>query len=568
MFFEDVYQRQLADDPIRQAYLGIPDNNDKWTDESETARLARLDADMLSLHTMRSAFDFDALPPRDQLSYRLFERQVEEDMAAWQYRDHRYPVNQMRGLHTEIPSFLINMHPIEDPRDATAYIARLRGVDQRFETLLEGLRAAEAKGVMPPKFVHPRVLEDCTNLLTGAPFDDSGIDSAILADFRAKVDALGMDPEGRAKLIHDTEAALTEVVEPAYRSLMAFVEAQQSRATAEDGVWKFPDGEAFYAYRLEKITTTDLSAEEIHALGLAEVDRIQAEMRAIRDAVGFDGDLQAFFAHLETDPTYYYPNTDAGRADYMADAAEIIATMDRRLDEVLNVRPRSPIVVKRVEAWRERSAGKAFYQRGSPDGSRPGVYYANLYDMADMPRYQMEALAYHEGIPGHHLQNSIAMEQEDLPEFRRQGHVTAYGEGWGLYTEYMPKEMGLYADPYSDFGRLAMELWRACRLVVDTGIHHKMWTREQAITYLQDNTPNNDGDIIKAIERYIVMPGQATAYKIGMIKLLSLREKAREALGPAFDIRDFHDLVLEAGPMPLDMLEEQTERWIRSQQSR
>ena len=377
-----------------------------------------------------------------------------------------------------------------------------------------------------------------------------------------------MDPEGRAKLIHDTEAALTEVVEPAYRSLMAFVEAQQSRATAEDGVWKFPDGEAFYAYRLEKITTTDLSAEEIHALGLAEVDRIQAEMRAIRDAVGFDGDLQAFFAHLETDPTYYYPNTDAGRADYMADAAEIIATMDRRLDEVLNVRPRSPIVVKRVEAWRERSAGKAFYQRGSPDGSRPGVYYANLYDMADMPRYQMEALAYHEGIPGHHLQNSIAMEQEDLPEFRRQGHVTAYGEGWGLYTEYMPKEMGLYADPYSDFGRLAMELWRACRLVVDTGIHHKMWTREQAITYLQDNTPNNDGDIIKAIERYIVMPGQATAYKIGMIKLLSLREKAREALGPAFDIRDFHDLVLEAGPMPLDMLEEQTERWIRSQQSR
>jgi uncharacterized protein (DUF885 family) len=560
-FFDEVYQRQLADDPVRQAYLGLNDRNDEWTDESEAARRARLDADMASLDVMRERFELSDLGPQDQLSYRLFAYQIEQRAAAWPYRDHRYPVNQMRGFHTQLPSFLINMHPIDDGEDARAYVARLRGVEVRFQTLMTDLKQAEAAGAIPPSFVHPRVLEDCQNILRGSPFDDSGTDSAILRDFRTKVEALDLDTVEHAALIRDAESALLEGVEPAYRALMAFIEDQQGRATTDDGVWKFPDGEAYYAHRLRHITTTSMTAEEIHALGLEEVARIHDEMRLIRDAVGFEGDLQAFFKHLNEDPQFTYPNTDEGRSDYLARATQIIETMDDRLDELFHTRPQSPMVVKRVEAWRERSAGKAFYQRGSPDGTRPGIYYANLYNMEDMPRYQMEALAYHEGIPGHHMQNSIAMELQGVPEFRKQSHVTAYGEGWGLYTEYLPKEMGLYADPFSDFGRLAMELWRACRLVVDTGIHHKKWTREDAIAYLEENTPNPNGDIVKAIERYIVMPGQATAYKVGMLRLLSLRKDAKDALGDDFEIRDFHDVVLLNGPMPLEILEEEVVRY-------
>mgnify|MGYP002633030728 CR=1 FL=1 len=566
-FFAEVYEHELSSDPNRQAYLGIQDHNDQWTDESESAKRQRLDDAEAALARLRGEFDPASLSPEDQLSYRLFEHNVAQQVADWPYRNHGYPLNQMWGLHSSTPSFLINMHPIGDARDASAYIKRLNGVGSRFDDLLDRLRAAEAAGAVAPAFVHPRVLDDCTNILTGKPFDDSDHDSAILADFRAKVDALQLDPEGRARLIHDAEVALKEQVEPAYREIMAFVEDQATRATTDDGVWKFdPDG-TYYARRLEAATTTDMTAEQIHTLGLAEVERIHGEMATIQQAVGFEGELEDFFAFLKEDPQFYFDDSDEGRAAYMARATEIIETMEGRLDELFITTPKSRIIVKQVEGWREKSAGKAFYQSGSPDGERPGIYYANLYNVADMPRYQMEALAYHEGIPGHHMQNSVAMELEGLPEFRKHGHVTAYGEGWGLYTEYIPKEMGLYEDPYSDFGRLAMELWRACRLVVDTGIHHKRWTREQAIAYLQDNTPNSDGDIIKAIERYIVMPGQATAYKIGMIRILALREEARAALGDDFDLREFHDVFLLNGPVPLDILEEIVDRWVASKKS-
>jgi len=563
-FFDDVYRHQLDGDPNRQAYLGIKDNNDKWTDESESARRERLDDDVAALERMRAEFSPDKLSAEDRVSYRLFERNIEQSVDDWDYRNHRYPVNQMYGMHSGVPSFLINMHGVDNPRDATAYVKRLEGVGPRFDVLLDDLKAAEAKGVLPPKFVYPRVLDDCANILRGKPFDDSDEDSAMLADFRKKVEALELDREGSAKILNDAEVALKEHVEPAYRKLMAFLEDQETRATTDDGVWKFEGGAEFYAHRLKRVTTTDMTAEEIHQLGLDEVARIHGEMRDIMKAVEFEGDLSAFFTFLEEDEQFYYADSDEGRAAYMDRATEIIETMEGRLDELFITTPKSPIIVKRVEEWREKSAGKAFYQRGSPDGARPGIYYANLYDMADMPKYQMEALAYHEGIPGHHMQNSIAMELSGVPEFRKQGHFTAYGEGWGLYTEYIPKEMGLYEDPYSDFGRLAMELWRACRLVVDTGMHDKKWTREDAITYLRDNTPNNDGDIIKAIERYIVMPGQATAYKIGMIEILALREKARAELGDDFDVREFHDVFLVNGPVPLDMLAEIIDDWVAS----
>ncbi|MDX1391996.1 MAG: DUF885 domain-containing protein, partial [Rheinheimera sp.] len=305
-------------------------------------------------------------------------------------------------------------------------------------------------------------------------------------------------------------------------------------------------------------------AEYIHQLGLDEVARIHDEMRAIMTQTGFDGDLKAFFNFMQTDPQFYYPETEAGKAAYLAQATAVIDDMRTRLDQLFLVKPKADLIVKAVEPFREKSAGKAFYQRPSMDGSRPGIYYANLYRMSDMPKYELEALAYHEGIPGHHMQLAIAQELEGIPKFRRFGGYTAYNEGWGLYTELLPKEIGLYQDPYSDFGRLAMELWRACRLVVDTGIHAKKWTREQAIAYLLENTPNTPTAVEKAIERYIVMPSQATAYKIGMIKILELRQKAKTALGEKFDIRAFHSTLLKNGPVPLDVLELLVDEYIAS----
>ena len=313
------------------------------------------------------------------------------------------------------------------------------------------------------------------------------------------------------------------------------------------------------------MTTTDMTADEIHELGLAEVARIHDEMRAIMQQVEYDGTLQDFFEFTRTDEQFFKPNTDEGKAEYLAEATAMIDTMREALPTVFNTFPKAEMEVKAVEPFRERAAGKAFYQRPAPDGSRPGVYYANLYRMQDMPLYQMEALAYHEGIPGHHMQLAISQELTGIPKFRKYGSVTAYTEGWGLYSEFLPKEMGFYEDPYSDFGRLAMELWRAARLVVDTGLHAKQWTREEAIDYLLTNTPNPEGDARKAIERYIVMPAQATAYKIGMNKIIDLREDARTRLGDSFDIRDFHDVVLKDGPVPLQILEENVENWITNQ---
>ena len=305
-------------------------------------------------------------------------------------------------------------------------------------------------------------------------------------------------------------------------------------------------------------TTTDLSADQIHQIGLENVARIHGEMRKIMAQVGFKGTLQEFFVHLRTSDKYFHTS----REDYLADANAKLDAMKAKLPEFFNTLPQAPFTIKPVEAFREKSAGKAFYQRPAPDGSRPGVYYVNLYDLKAMSKTEVEALAYHEALPGHHLQLAIQTELGDVPPFRKFGGITAYSEGWGLYTEELGKDMGFYTDPYSDFGRLGMELWRACRLVVDTGIHHKRWSREKAIAYLTENTPNPDGDIRKAIERYIVYPGQATAYMIGKLKILELRKRAQSELGEKFTMGDFHDVILKSGPVPLNIMEERVDQWI------
>ncbi|MDH1314511.1 DUF885 domain-containing protein [Shewanella xiamenensis] len=560
--FETIFMENIMASPIAQTYMGIKQDYDKWDDigdEADARELARTKKQLAEVNQL----DASKLDPQTRLSLTLLTQNLNNDIKDYQWRYHNYPVNQMHGGHSMIASFLINQHQITDVSDAQAYISRLNGVPKRLSQLQQALEVRANKGIIAPKFVFGYVISDSQNIIKGAPFD-KGEDSALLADFRKKVNALSISEAEKAQLIADVEKALVSQVEPAYKTLIAYIKTLEAKADTRDGVWKLPDGEAFYNNALARTTTTHMTADEIHQLGLAEVERIHNEMRAIMKKVNFNGTLQEFFTFMRDDPQFYYPNTAEGKAAYLADATKLIDNMRSRLDEVFKVKPKAAMIVKQVEAFREKSAGKAFYEQPAPDGSRPGSYYANLYDMKAMPKYQMEALAYHEGIPGHHMQIAISQELKDIPKFRKFGGYTAYIEGWGLYSESFPKEMGLYADPYSDFGRLAMELWRACRLVVDTGIHAKQWTREQGIAYYVDNTPNAKSDAKKMVERHIVMPSQATAYKVGMIKLLELRHKAEKQLGDKFDIRDFHTLVLANGALPLDVLEEQVDQWIAS----
>lgn len=567
-WFEAKFNESLSRSPMTATFLGSRENYDKWNDVSDANQDAEMAIQRANVAEMREQFDPDALTDQGHLSFRLAEYQLAlaERMDKW--RGYNYTFSQIRGAHAGIASFLIGQHKVTSKSDAEAYISRLRGIETYLGQNLENAQAPAERGIRPPLFVYDFVINGAANVIDGYPFEGVGPDnpSPLYADFVGKVDALvtngTITKDEASTLKQEARGALIDHVYPAYFDLITWVSEDQANANTDDGAWKLPDGDAYYRDRLVQMTTTDMTADEIHQLGLAEMDRIHDEMRAIMAQVGFEGSLQDFFEFTRTDAQFFKPNTDEGKAEYLAEATAMIDTMREALPTVFNTFPQAELEVKAVEAFRERAAGKAFYQRPAPDGSRPGVYYANLYRMQDMPLYQMEALAYHEGIPGHHMQLAISQELTGIPKFRKYGGVTAYTEGWGLYSEFLPKEMGFYEDPYSDFGRLAMELWRAARLVVDTGLHAKQWTREEAIDYLLTNTPNPEGDCIKAIERYIVMPGQATAYKIGMNKIIELREDARARLGDKFDIRDFHDVVLKDGPVPLQILEENVETWI------
>ncbi|HXG99134.1 MAG TPA: DUF885 domain-containing protein, partial [Sphingomicrobium sp.] len=365
-------------------------------------------------------------------------------------------------------------------------------------------------------------------------------------------------------LIADARTAMTGTMAPAYRRMIALLTAQAKRAGTDDGIWRFKDGAAQYSALLKFYTTTDLNADQVHSLGLAQVARIHGEMTAIKNQVGFAGTLQQFFTHIRDGSQYYYPNTAAGKQRYLDESLKAQALVAAALPRYFGRLPKSDLLIKAVEPFREKNAGKAFYQDPPPDGSRPGTYYVNLYDMKNMPSTEVEALYCHEGLPGHHLQGALLSElgKGEVPPFRQFSGYTATDEGWGLYAEKLCKEMGLYTDPYRNFGRLQLELHRAIRLVVDSGLHHKRWTREQAIKYVEDNSADAKGGIVKAIERYIVYPGQATAYMVGKLKIEELRAKSKAALGAKYDDRAFHDTILLAGSMPLEMLEARVDGWI------
>ena len=554
-WFKARYEEELARSPMSRTFLGMSDGMDQLDDISQTAIDEEIALANSWLIELRRDFDIDRLDAQSRLSFRLFEVDIEDQLATAAVAQNDYVFSHMSGPHTGLPSFMINYGRVGSVSDAQAYISRLRLVQTYLGQAQARAEAQFEAGVSMPKFVYAKVSEASRNVITGAPFDE-GPDSPLWADIQAKINKIDTTDNRKNALLSEAKEALLTSVQPAYISLLSMFGQHARRAEAGDGAWKLPSGEDYYNVRLKHYTTTDLSSEEIHEIGLKEVARIQDEMRGIMRRVGFDGTLKEFFTFLRTDPQFTFPNTDAGREAYMAEATDIIDDMRGRLDSLFITKPRANMVVKRVEPFREATAFGAFYNSPALDGSRPGTYYVNLKDVKDQPKFLMQALAYHEGIPGHHMQIAIAQELKGLPKFRTLGRHTAFTEGWALYSEALPKEIGLYTDPYKEFGQLGMEIFRAARLVVDTGIHSKKWNREKAVQYYLDNIPNPEGDVRAEIDRYIVWPGQATAYMIGKLKIEELRAKAEAELGETFDIRQFHDTIIANGSVPLSILEE------------
>ncbi len=567
VWLDEKFEERLQMSPAWMTRLGRKDRYDEYDDltEAEADRqLAWLEA---SAAEMQATFNYDALNPEARTSWDLWLYQAEQARNARNFRRGNYIFTQMLGPQSTVAQFLIRFHKVDSEADMEAYVSRIGGISQAVSDLLTRAQHNAAAGIRPPRFAYEGAIEEATKLTTGAPFTQVGPGSPLWTDANGKIDALtasgAIDAVAADRLRAQTASALRTEFAPAYRSLIDWLNTDMDNASPEPrGVHANPGGADYYQYRLQAATTTDLTAEEIHEIGLAEVARIQAEMEVIREQVGFEGDLNAFFEYLKTDSRFQYPNTDEGRKGYIRDSERYLAFIDARLPEYFGVLPKADLVVRRVEAFREQDGAPQHYLLGSPDGSRPGIYYAHLSDMTSMPRHLMEAVAYHEGNPGHHMQISIAQESTAVPKFRTQLGFTAFSEGWGLYAERLAKEMGAYQDPYSDFGRLSTEIWRAIRLVVDTGIHAKGWTEEGAVAYFQDNSAIAEGAIRAEVQRYFVWPGQATAYKIGMLKILKLRETARAALGEQFDIRDFHDTILTGGAVPLHILERRVHEWI------
>jgi len=562
-FLDAAFDERNESSPETLTSLGSKTGYDRLDDYTDAQ--AERDQALLQkqLADMKARFNYSRLSPAGQLNYRLFDYNAKRSAENFRWRDYGFPMSTNGSPAGDFPVFLINQHRVDNVADAEAYIARIRDTERAMREIDAEARRQAGQGIVPPKFNFAPVRADAKRAIAGAPFG-AGADSPLLADFRKKVDALDAPADVKARLIADASAALSGPFRRAVGDMLATLDAIEPKATGNSGAWSLPNGGEYYASRLRAQTTTDLSADRIHQIGLDEVARIQREMEAIKAQVGFKGTLQSFFQHIKTGRQFKYPNTDEGRRTYLADANAFIAQVMAEAPKWFSRLPRAPLEVRAVETWRQETASVAFYNRPSPDGSRPGIFYVNLADMNQVLKPQIEGIAYHEGAPGHHFQIALQQELERVPKFRRFGGYGAYSEGWGLYAERLGREMGFYKDPYSLFGHLSLELWRAVRLVTDTGLHSKRWTREQAIRYFQDNSLLSERDIVKEVERYINNPGQATSYKIGQLKILELRERAKRELGERFDIRDFHAAVIENGALPLDILEQQVEAYIRA----
>ena len=573
-WFEERYEEELAFSPIHLTMQGRKDRYDEIDQFSDASTDELLEWKARSVQDMSQLFDKEALSEAAKLSWDLWEYQYEELKRDVAMRRNDYIFHQMNGIQSFLPTFMISFHRVESADDMRAYTARLGGVGRAVNQLVELAKAGIAEGVRPPRFAYEIASEQAQSIITGIPFTESEEPSPIWADALEEINNLvkneGLEADKADKLLSQVRQALINELQPAYQNLIDFI-ASDMENTDElaKGVGSLPNGEAYYKHRIAAMTTTDMTADEIHQLGLEEVARLRGEMETIKQAADFEGSLQDFFSFVrdsQDNPTFYYPNDDTGRQAYIDDATNAIENIKAQLPNYFGILPKADLEVRRVESFREQDGAPQHYFAGTPDGSRPGIYYAHLSDMKAMPKAEMEVIAYHEGLPGHHMQIAIAQELSGIPTFRTQAGFAAYSEGWGLYSELLAKEMpDTYVDLYSQFGRLGSEIWRAIRLVVDTGLHAKGWSQQQAVDYFASNSPAAQAAIEAEIRRYLVIPGQATSYKVGMLHILKLRKMSEQALQDQFDIRAFHDVILGAGALPLNMLERRVKQWIDSQ---
>jgi uncharacterized protein (DUF885 family) len=511
-------------------------------------------------------YPLDRQTPSQRLSTRILRWYLDNLVDGERFAFHDYPVNQLDGVQSTTVDLMLNVHRIPDRRGALDYLSRLSEFGRKFDQVVDGLRHREEKGVVPPRFVVERVLEEL-RADTAVPPAENVLQKNLVAKLEPLAD---LSAEEKKALAERSAQLIGNVVYPAFRRLSGFLQGQAPRAGRYDGLWAILGGSEYYVYKLRTSTTTLLTPEQIHELGLTEVARIEGELRTHLDALGHHGGTPAgWLAKLAKDPRFLYANDEAGRSQALADYSRMIDLSLERARDVIGLQPRARIEVRRVPEFKERTSPAGYYQMAALDGTRPGVFYVNLRDMGEVPKLGMRTLSVHEGVPGHHFQLSAMQELRGVPTFRRVLPFTAFTEGWALYAEWLGQELGVYRDdPYGDLGRLQAELFRAVRLVVDTGIHFKQWTRQQAEAYMIAQTGMGEAEVVTEVERYVVDPGQACAYKIGMLKLQELRTRAEQALGARFDRKAFHDLVLGEGAMPLEVLDERVNRWIAERATR
>ncbi len=551
--FEDYWDFQMERSPMWATYLGDHRFDDRLPDISQAAR----DSQKVALEEfLRRANDLIAksgIGPRDSLNVDLFVREIQIELEDWKWNDHLMPITQQSGPQIDFPE-LVNYHPFKTVRDVENYIVRLKQFNTYIGQHIINMNLGIAQGLVPARVTMEKVLPQVKAHIVDDPLN------SIFAEAIEKMDT-AIPPDQRERLRRDMINTIRLDIVGGYDMLLTYLKTYYLPACRDTvGYLALPQGKERYANRVRRYTSTNLTPEQIHELGMRELKWIRAEMEKIKDSVGFKGSLAEFIEYLKTDPQFHFTTTDS----LVEGFKNILAEMDKKMPQLFGRLPKTPYSYREIEPYRAESAPDAYYYPPPEDGSRPGYFYINSFKPEQRPKYTMQALAFHEAVPGHHLQIALQQELTGLPKFRRNGGYTAFVEGWGLYSERLPKEVGFYNDPYSEFGRLTFEAWRACRLVVDPGIHYMGWTREQAIAFMRENTGLSDLNIESEIDRYIAWPGQATAYKVGQLQILKLRAMAQEQLGSKFDVRAFHDELLSDGALPLDLLENKMERWVTS----
>jgi uncharacterized protein (DUF885 family) len=550
--FADMWQDNLKHSPEFASSLGDKRYDDQLTNYSTqevNATLARGRGYIEKL----SMIDTTGLPEQEQLSAELMLRSLIDQQEGAKFKEWEMPVNQFNGFHTDLPQLVTRLQ-FDDVKDYDNYIARLQKIPKAFSQIMTNMGLGIDEGRMPPQYLLEKVLVQTQTLAQQKP--EASPFALPLKNFPKTVNA-----EEQRRISGEVLETISTQVLPAYQRFAKFLQVEYvPKGRKDPGVWALSDGDAYYAFRIRQSTTLNKTAAEIHQIGLDEVKRDEAEMLAIVHKLGF-ADLKSFSAALKTNPKEHPVSADALIDDYRG----YIAQMQPKLPELFGRLPKAKLEVVQMPAFIEKDQAAAFYDQGSADGKRPGRVDVNTYNFAERSLAPVEAVSYHEGIPGHHLQISIAQELTGLPEFRKQSYYTAYTEGWALYSERLGKEIGFYQDPYSDYGRLEADIWRAIRLVVDTGVHSQRWTRQQMVDYFHEHSAIDDTNIQAEVDRYIAWPGQALGYKMGQLKILELRDRAKTALGPKFDLKAFHDEVLDSGALPMDVLEQRVDAWIAAQ---